>query len=100
MADIRIWLEFERVSKESIEAAQGQQRYETGDSTNDMLLITESVNIDDLEFEEGKLSVSANLSDGSSVYLDFSLSDDVLSDIIAFSIKRLNKLRSALESLK
>ena len=61
-----------------------------------------TLNTEEYYFAEDDCSLFYNGSIGEDVYVSFEipLSDEVLIDILAHSVKRLNKLKTALETLK
>ncbi len=63
-----------------------------------------SVDVGEYYFDDGKIYYSANLDtdSGKNIWYSFEipLSDKVLIDILEYSCKKLNKLKTALETLK
>ncbi|MEA3430344.1 MAG: hypothetical protein U9R08_03650 [Nanoarchaeota archaeon] len=66
-------------------------------------LMSENLSGEEYYFEDGEIQISSNAitkNGEAQVYLNIKLSDTVLIDILEYSIKRFNKLKSVLETLK
>jgi len=80
---------------------------EAGEEHGELVLTLEGHEFEMQEyyFDEstGSISISCNLTSdkgNSGVYLDIPLSDEVLTDVLAYATKKFNKLKSVLETLK
>ena len=66
---------------------------------NEDSLVNPILNADEIYYEEGVLHICVD-NPQLNIYLDIPLSDKVLIDILNESIKKLNKLKLVMESLK
>ncbi len=89
-----------------LQAEEDDQNCDLKDGEKKKLSLTcdkRSVDVEEYYFEDGNIYYSANLgSDDSKIWYSFEipLSDAVLIDILEYSCKKLNKLKTALETLK
>lgn len=88
------------------QAEKDDQNYDLDEGVDKKLSITSdnhSVDTDEYYFDDGNIWYSASLdnSQGSAFYtVELPLSDEVLVDVLQYAIKRLNKLKTAVEVLK
>ena len=56
--------------------------------------------IEEINYDKGTITVMAENSDFGNIYIDIKLDTENLLELIEFAVKKLNKFKSILESLK
>lgn len=101
MDEIQLSLDKNKLKARRREAEENSKREYDEEVAKTYLLFQEKLNIQEFEIKENSLWIYGELESGlGNISLDVHLEDSDLIDLIAYAVKKLNKYKSIIETMK